>query len=58
MYEITLRSSDGIILSHNQTTTSYNATDLLPGLLYEIIIVSIDNGQASSPTLKRYATGE
>ena len=58
MYEITLRSSDGIILSHNQTNTSYNAINLLPGLLYDIIIISFDNGQASPPTLRRYATGE
>ena len=58
MYEITLRSSDGIISSHKQTTTSYNATNLIPGLLYDIIIILFDNGLASSTSLRRYATGE
>ena len=58
IYEITLRSSDGIISSHNQTTTSYKATNLIPGLLYDIIIISFDYGHASFPNLRRYATGE
>ena len=58
IYEITLRSSDGIISSHNQTTTSYNVTNLIPGLLYDIKIVSFDNGSASTPTSRRYSTGE
>ena len=58
LYEITLRSSDGIFWSLNQTTTSFNATNLIPGQIYDITIIAFDNGLLGPPTKRSFATAK
>jgi len=41
----------------NQTTTTYETTNLVPGLLYNVTIISFGGGMASPPFVGNFSTG-